>query len=106
MLFQRPYISKSPGGACLRTPLAAHAFGARDCPPLPPPPPNKSNLATAVRGVEGQATVKAEVEEDDEKCNTDSDLDDPKADSDDDHLMFLRAVSTRRGRMVRFIYQE
>ena len=30
MLFQRPYISKSPGGACLRTPLAAHAFGARD----------------------------------------------------------------------------
>ena len=103
MLFQRPYISNSPGGACLRTPRAAHPFGARDC---PPPPPNKSNLATAVRGVEGQATVKAEVEEDDEKCNTDSDLDDPTADSDDDNLMFLRAVSTRRGRMVRFIYQE
>ena len=73
---------------------------------LPPPPPNKSNLATALRGVEGRATVKAEVEEDDEKCNTDSDLDDPTADSDDDNLMFLRAVSTRRGRMVRFIYQE
>ena len=73
MLFQRPYISKSPGGACLRTPLAAHAFGARDGGggggggrggggrPPPPPPPNKSNLATALRGVEGQATVKAEV---------------------------------------------
>ena len=75
-------------------------------PPPPHLPPNKSNLATALRGVEGQATVKAEVEEDDEKCNTDSDLDDPTADSDDDNLMFLRAVSTRRGRMVRFIYQE
>jgi len=56
--------------------------------------------------VKGQATVKAEVEEDDEECDTDSDLDDPTADSDDDDLMFLRAVSTRRGRMVRVIYQE
>ena len=44
MLFQRPYISKTLGGACLRTPVAARAFGARDC----PPPPNKSNLATAL----------------------------------------------------------
>ena len=56
--------------------------------------------------VQGQATVKAEVEEDDEKCDTDSDLDDPTADSDDDNLMFLRAVSTRRGQMVRVIDQE
>ena len=56
--------------------------------------------------VEGQAAVKAEVEEDDEKCDTDSDLDDPTADSDDDNLMFLRAFSTQRGRMVRVIYQE
>ena len=46
MLFQRPYISKTLGGACLRTPVAARAFGARDCPP--PPLPNKSNLATAL----------------------------------------------------------
>ena len=57
--------------------------------------------------VEGQATVKAEVEEHDEECDTDSDLDDPTADSDNhDNLMFLRAVSTRRGRIVRVIYQE
>ena len=49
MLFQRPYISKTLGGACLRTPVAARAFGARDCPPPNPPnPPNKSNLATAL----------------------------------------------------------
>ena len=27
MLFQRPYISKSSGRACLRTPLATQAFG-------------------------------------------------------------------------------
>ena len=33
MLFQRPFISKFAGGACLRIPLAAHAFGARDWPP-------------------------------------------------------------------------
>ena len=36
---------------------------------------------------EGQATVKAEVEEDDEECDTDSDLHDPTADSDDDNLI-------------------
>ena len=56
--------------------------------------------------VEGQATFKAEVEEDDEGCDTDSDLDVPTADSDDDNLVFLRAVSTRRGRIVRVFYQE
>ena len=39
MLFQRPWIS---GEACPRTPLAARAFGDRDCPPSPPPP--KKNL--------------------------------------------------------------
>ena len=33
MLFQIPYILKSSGGACPRTPLAAQAFGARDWPP-------------------------------------------------------------------------
>ena len=33
MLFQRPYISKNPGGACIRTPLETSAFGARDGPP-------------------------------------------------------------------------
>ena len=33
MLFQRSYSSKSSGEACPRTPLAARAFGARDCPP-------------------------------------------------------------------------
>ena len=47
MLFQRSYSSKSSGEACPRTPLAARAFGARDC---PPPTLNKSNLATALRG--------------------------------------------------------
>ena len=56
--------------------------------------------------VEGQATFKAEVEEDDEECDTDSGLDVPTADSDDDNLVFLRAVSTRRGRIVRVFYQE
>ena len=30
MLFQRPYISKSPTGACPRTCLEACTFGARD----------------------------------------------------------------------------
>ena len=36
-----------------RTPLAAQAFGARDCHP-PPPPTNKSDLATAtVKGRKG-----------------------------------------------------
>ena len=44
MLFQKPYISKSSGGACPRTPLAARALGALDC----PPPPNKSSLATGL----------------------------------------------------------
>ena len=43
MLFQRPYILKSSGGAYPRTTLAARPFGAPDC-----PPPNKSNLATAL----------------------------------------------------------
>ena len=55
MLFQRPYSSKSDGGACPWTPLAALAFGTRDRPPPPPPPPpNKSNLATALSGMIGQ----------------------------------------------------
>ena len=35
MLFQRSYSSKSSEEACPRTPLAARAFGDRDC--LPPP---------------------------------------------------------------------
>ena len=37
MLFQRPYILKSSGGACPRTTLAARSFGACDWPPPPPP---------------------------------------------------------------------
>ena len=44
MLFQRPHISKSSRGASPRTPVAARAFGARDCPPTL----DKSNLATAL----------------------------------------------------------
>ena len=39
MLYLRPYISKSSGGACPRTALAARAFCAHDCPPTPRPPP-------------------------------------------------------------------
>ena len=49
MLFQRPYILKSSGGAYPRTTLAARPFGAPDCRlPPPPTPTNKSNLATAL----------------------------------------------------------
>ena len=42
--FRDPYISKSSGEACPRTPPATQAFGTRHC----PPPPNKSNLPTAL----------------------------------------------------------
>ena len=35
-----------------------------------------------------------------------SDSDDPTAVSDDENLMFLLAVTTRSGRMVRIIFQE
>ena len=56
--------------------------------------------------VEEQAIDKAGVEEDEEECETDSDPDDPTADSDDENLMFLLAVTTRTGGMVRIICQE
>ena len=49
MLFQRPYISKTLGVACLRTPVAARAFGARDCPPTPPPPINLPLLQHCIK---------------------------------------------------------
>ena len=42
--FRDPYILKSSGGACPRTTLAAHSFGARDWLPPPPPPINLTLL--------------------------------------------------------------
>ena len=51
----------------------------------------------------------AEVEEE-EEYDTDSDTDYPTAENDEedslDDSMFLRAVTTRSGRMVRVIYRE
>ena len=46
-----------------------------------------------------------------EEYDTDSDTDYPTADNDEeahslDDLMFLRAVTTRSGRMVRVVYRE
>lgn len=51
MLFQRPYISKSSGGACPRIPQQlASCFSTRECPP--PPTPNKSSLSTALNNTQ------------------------------------------------------
>ena len=46
MLFQRPYISKSSGSACPRTP--SHLVPSALVIAPPSPPANKSNLATAL----------------------------------------------------------
>ena len=54
---------------------------------------------------DGQVAEEAE-EEEEEECDTDSDTDYPTADNEEedslDDLMFLRAVTTRSGRMHRF----
>ena len=58
---------------------------------------------------DGQVAEEAEVEEKEEYDN-DSDTDYPTADNDEedslDDLMFLRAVTTRSGRMIRVVYRE
>ena len=58
---------------------------------------------------DGQVAEEAEVQEE-EEYDTDSDTDYPTADNDGenslDDLMFLRAVTTRSGRMVRVVYRE
>ena len=58
---------------------------------------------------DGQVAEEAEVEEE-EEYNIDSDPDYHTADNDEedslDDLMFLRAVTTRSGRMVRVVYRE
>ena len=58
---------------------------------------------------ESQVVKETEVEEE-EEYDTDSDSDDPPADNDEedtlDDLMFLRAVTTRNGRMVRVVFRE
>ena len=58
---------------------------------------------------DGQVAEEAAVEEE-EEYDTDSDTDYPTADNDEedslDDLMFLRAVTTRSGRMVRVVYRE
>lgn len=56
---------------------------------------------------ESQVVEETDVEEK-EEYDTDSDSDDPSADNDEedtlDDLMFLRAVTTRSGRMVRVVF--
>ena len=58
---------------------------------------------------DGQVAEEAEVEEE-EEYDTDSDTDYPTADNNEedslDDLMFLRAVTTRSGRMVGVVYRE
>ena len=78
----------------------------------PPPPFEKSWLRPCFRHEaieDGQVAEEAEVEEE-EQYDTDSDTDYPTADNDEedslDDLMFLRAVNTRSGRMVRVVYRE
>ena len=80
-----------------------------------PPPPSfeKSWLRPCFISHEaiedGRVAEEAEVEEK-EEYDTDSDTDYPTADNDEedslDDLMFLRAVTTRSGRMVRVVYRE
>jgi len=65
-----------------------------------------SSHEDSYKRVEEQPIDKAGVEEDEEECDTDSDSDDPTAGSDDENLMFLPAVTTSSGRMVRIISQE
>ena len=59
---------------------------------------------------DGQVAEEADVEREKEEYGTDSDTDYPTADNDEgdflDVVMFLRAVTTRSGRMVRVDYQE
>ena len=58
---------------------------------------------------DGEAEEETEVEEE-EEYDIDSDSDQPTVDNDEedtlDNLMFLRAVTTRKGRMVRVVYRE
>lgn len=58
---------------------------------------------------ESQVVEETDVEEK-EEYDTDSDSDDPSVDNDEedtlDDLMFLRAVTTRSGRMVRVVFRE
>ena len=58
---------------------------------------------------DGQVAEEAEVEEE-EEYDTNSDTDYPTADNDEedslDDLMFLWAVTTRSGQMVRVVYRE
>ena len=58
---------------------------------------------------ESQVVEETDVEEE-EEYDTDSDSDEPPADNDEedtlDDLMFLRAVTTRSGRMVRVVFRE
>ena len=57
---------------------------------------------------EGEAVEETEVEEE-EEYDIDSDSNQPMVDNDEDafdNLMFLRAVTTRKGRMVRVVYRE
>lgn len=67
--------------------------------------PSTSNEAIE----ESQVVEETEVDEE-EEYDTDSDSDDPPADNDEedtlDNLMFLRAVTTRSGRMVRVVFRE
>ena len=57
---------------------------------------------------EGAAVEETEVEEE-EEYDIDSDSNQPTVDNDEDvfeSLMFLRAVTTRKGRMGRVVYRE
>ena len=57
---------------------------------------------------EGEAVEETEVEEE-EEYDIDSDSNQPTADNDEDaldNLMFLRAVTTRKGRMIKVVYRE
>ena len=65
-----------------------------------------SSHEDSYKRVEEQGIDKAGVEEDEEEYDSDSDSDDPTAGSVDENLMFLPAVTTRSGRMVRIICQE
>ena len=65
-----------------------------------------SSHEDSYKRVEEQAIDKAGVEEDEEEYDSDSDSDDPTAGRVDENLMFLPAVTTRSGRMVRISCQE